>query len=210
MIWYPEIAGAVPPHILVDLFFDCLLDGRVIPDRLEHATSIGMALASVLSIRLSVESEDEELKGLRDCIGSNIKWLSPFESMFGLVVAVLKLVAQTPAPVPSGQLRQMWTLSQSTPDRLHLSTTYKVWLSRVMLQTIWRWRRVQDPTTILRFHSIELICKRLIADSDHALIILKTNCILILAISLGLTVDIRDLYAPADESVVYPRLYHTH
>ena len=208
--WYPEIAGAIPPHILVDLFFECLLDGRVIPDRLEHATSIGMALASVLSIRLSVESEDKELEELCERIGSSTKWLSPFESTFGLVVAVLKLVAQTPTPVPSGQFRQIWTLSQSTPDHLHLPATYKIWLSRVMLQTVWRWRRVQDPTTVLRFHSIELICNRLIADGDHSLVILKTNCVLIMAISLGLTVDIRDLYAPVDEYVVHPRLYDTH
>ena len=29
-IWYPEIATASSPHILADLFFDCLLDGRVV------------------------------------------------------------------------------------------------------------------------------------------------------------------------------------
>jgi len=48
-IWYPEIARALSPHTLADLFFECLLDGRVVPDKLEHATSIGMALASILS-----------------------------------------------------------------------------------------------------------------------------------------------------------------
>jgi len=54
MIWYPEIAGAVLPHTLADLFFDCLLDGQVIPGKSEHASSIGMALVSVLSVHLSI------------------------------------------------------------------------------------------------------------------------------------------------------------
>ena len=31
MIWYPEIAGVLSPHVLADLFLDCLLDGWVIP-----------------------------------------------------------------------------------------------------------------------------------------------------------------------------------
>jgi len=47
---YPEIAGALSPHILADLFFECLLDGWVAPYKLEHAISIGMALVSVLII----------------------------------------------------------------------------------------------------------------------------------------------------------------
>ena len=48
-VWYPEIAGALSPNILADLFFDCLLDRRVVPGEAEHASSIGMALASVLA-----------------------------------------------------------------------------------------------------------------------------------------------------------------
>jgi len=49
IIWYPELAAALSTRVLAGLFFECFLDGRVIPDRLEHASSIGMALASVLS-----------------------------------------------------------------------------------------------------------------------------------------------------------------
>ena len=207
-IWHPEIAGAIPPHILANLFFECLLDGRVIPGKSEYASSIGMALASVLSIRLGVEPENGELKDICELIESNVKWLLPFESLFGLVVAVLKLVARTPSPVPYGEFQQIWT-PRSTPGHLHLSTTCTVWLSRVMLQTIWRWRRVQGPTTILRFQSIESICRASIADGDQSLTILKTNCILMMAISLGLTVDVRDLYAPADECVVCRSSYNT-
>ena len=67
MVWYPEIAGAVSPHLLADLFFDYLLDRQVIPGILEHTSSIGMVLASVLSIRLSAEPENR-FRELRECI----------------------------------------------------------------------------------------------------------------------------------------------
>ena len=62
IVWYPEIAGALSPHILMYLFSECLLDGRVITGREEQASSIGMALASVLGIQLSVEPEREDLE----------------------------------------------------------------------------------------------------------------------------------------------------
>jgi len=199
MIWYPETAGALSPHVLAGLFFECLLDGRVIPDRLEHASSIGMALASVLSTQLSVASKDDGLEELCERIDSEVHRVPSFESTFGLVVTALKFIAQTPSRIPHGKIPQI-----QTPE--HLSTTCKLWLSRVMLQTVWRWRRVQGPQTVLPFYSIELACKRLIADSEQTPIILETNCILIMAISLGLVVDIHDLYAPADKCAIYPRL----
>ena len=199
-IWYPEIARALSPQILADLFFECLLDGRVIPDKSEHASSIGMALASVLSIQLSVEPEDGNLKELCERIDSDVQQAPSSESAFELVVTVLKLVVQDPSPVPTGKFLQVWTF-QDIPK--HLSATCKLWLSRVMLQTLWRWRRVQDPTTILRFYPIEPVCERLMEDGDQSLIILKTNCVLIMAISLGLIVDMRDLYAPVDKFVIY-------
>ena len=40
-IWYPEIARALSPHILADLFFDCLLDGWMISGKSGHASSMG-------------------------------------------------------------------------------------------------------------------------------------------------------------------------
>jgi hypothetical protein len=74
MIWYPEIAGALSPHILADLFFDCLLDGRVIPGKSEHASSIGMALASVLSTHLTIEPENQALRELCERIRDDVQW----------------------------------------------------------------------------------------------------------------------------------------
>ncbi|KAF9781606.1 hypothetical protein BJ322DRAFT_232845 [Thelephora terrestris] len=62
MIWYPEIAGVVSPHVLADLFFGCTLNGQVIPGKSEQASAIGMALASVLSTRLVIDPEGQELR----------------------------------------------------------------------------------------------------------------------------------------------------
>ena len=208
-IWYPEIAQALSPHILTDLLFECLLDGRVAPDKSEHATSIGMALASILSIQLSMGSVDEDLKlrELRERINSGFRWAHPIKSTFGLVAMVLKLVVWIPSPDLSGTTIIPLAFA-SIPEGL--PTTYKLWLSRVMLQTVWRWRRVQDPTTVLLFQNIEFVCKRLMADGDQTLILLKTNCVLTMAISLGLTVDMCDLYAPVDKCVTYLACRHIH
>jgi uncharacterized membrane protein YczE len=95
-IWYPEIATALSPHVLADLFFDCLLDGRVIPGKSEHASSIGMALASVLSTRLGMEPEDEGLRELCERIASHIQWERSSDPIYLLAVATLQFVASVP------------------------------------------------------------------------------------------------------------------
>ena len=59
-IWFPEIARAISLQVLADLFFDCLLERRVIPGKEEHAISTGMALASVLSIQLCIDPRSQE------------------------------------------------------------------------------------------------------------------------------------------------------
>ena len=196
MIWYPEIAGALSPHILADLFFDCLLDGRVVPGKSEHASSIGMALASVLSARLTIETEDKGLVGLCKRIDNGVEWVSSSEPTFMLVVATLRFVADTPTRV-QGSMFTSWELFESIPS--HLPTTRAFWLSRVILQTLWRWRGVQEPTRVLNFFAMGQICQSFAADNDKVLTIIKTNCFLAMAISLGLRINIRDLYAPNNE-----------
>ena len=193
MIWYPEIAEALSPHTLADLFFDCLLDGRVIPGKSEHASSVGMALASVLGIHLSIEPGDRALRELCERIRGHVEWVPSSEPIFLLVTAVLRFVADTPTRI-GDEPSINFELFESIPD--HLPTTHKLWLSRVILQTIWRCGRTQDPTTTVNFFAIGLICRVCTAGNDQVLTILKTNCFLIMAISLGLRVDIRDLYAP--------------
>jgi len=208
-IWYTEIAGALSPNILADLFFDCLLDGRVIPGKEGHAISIGMALASVLSIQLSIETRSEELRDLcaRISDGGELIYLWQLgpqsEPMFKLVVAVLKFVAQTVPSTPSWGAR---TGRDNSNMPEHLPSMHKLWLSRVILQTFWRWRRVQDFPTVLQSLPAELFCKIFMADGDQMPDILKTNTLLIMAISLGLKIDIRDLHAPHNKCVLPPPL----
>ena len=196
-VWYPEIAQALSPQVLADLFFDCVADGRIIAGKHEYVSSVGMALASVLSIQLCMEPEREDLKELCDRLYYHSKWVSSSGSTFILGVVVLRIVSETPTRVWSGSFLKQGIFAD-IPD--HLPTAHKLCLSRMLLQTIWRWRRIQETTTVFDFEAIELICKILMADGDQSLPILKINCFLIISISLGLRInDIRDLYAPNKE-----------
>ena len=102
MIWYPEIAGVVSPDVLADLFFDCFLNGQVIPGKSEHASAIGMALASVLSTRLVVEPESQVLEGVCLRIREGISDVVRSDSSCFLVVMVLRIVAEPVATESSG------------------------------------------------------------------------------------------------------------
>jgi len=195
MIWYPEIVGVLSPHILAGLFFDCLTDGRVAPGKFEHASSTGMALSSLLSIHLIAEPKNQALEELCERI-LNIR-IPSTEPTFVLVTTVLRFVVDT-AGCP---MFASWELLDRIPD--HLSTTQKLWLSRVILQTLWRLRRTHGPTSILRFSAMRPICQRFATSNGQTLSILKTNCFLMMAISLGLQIDIRDLYTPNTEYVIH-------
>ena len=185
-IWYPEIARVVSPHILADLFFDCFPNGQAIPGKSEHASAIGMALASVLSTRLVIEPENQVLGELCQRVQEDIKRLLPSDPTCRLVVKVLEIVAD--------EMRGPLLSSQVNPRTLnHLSTINKLWLSRVMLQNSWRWRLSYDSTFILLFR---LLSGGGMTDGDDTPIILKTICFLIAVISLGLQVDNRDLCPP--------------
>ena len=199
MIWYPETAGALSPRILADLFFDCLLDGQVIPGKSEHASSIGMALASVLSIHLSIEPENHAQRELCESILNRVELVPSSEPTFLLATAILRFVAYIPTPtrntvpVPS-------ELYESIPDRL--SATHQLLLSRVILQSIWRWCHIQNPTPPPDSSVIHLIRKAFTTGNGQILAILKTNYFLTMAIYLGLRVGVRDLYAPNDKCVI--------
>jgi len=197
MIWYPEIVGAISPRILVDLFFDCISDGRVIPGKSEHASSIGMALASVLSTRFNMEPEDEDLRELCEHIYDDIRWVLSPEPLFMLVVTVLIFVLET-----STRYRTVLPGEppRSVPD--YLSTTHKLWLSRIVLQTTWRREDRWKPTDCPNIMGKGLLFETLMAENDQSLSILRTNCFLTGAIYLGLKIGFRDLYAPDNTCVV--------
>ena len=104
----------------------------MIPDKLEHASSIGMALASVLSVQLNVEPENRDLRALCERIDSYAQWERPFDPTFALIVSVLRFVARTPTYVPDPEFLESWAF-HGTRERL--PTMCKLWLSRVTLQT---------------------------------------------------------------------------
>ena len=201
IIWYPEIAGTLSPSVLADLLFDCLLDGQVIPGKSGHATPVGMALASILSIQLSTASQHQELKETSERIQNHLELAHRSDPKFRLITVALKFITLTPSPVPNGFYLKWWAFDNIPGG---LSTPCKLWLSRIILQTVWRWRCVQDPNTVLHFWPMGQLCKRFMADGDENLPVLKTNCFLIMAISLGLQVGIHDLYAPNDKCVISP------
>jgi len=194
MIWYLEIVEALSPHILADLFFDCLLDGNATPGKAEYASSIGMALASVLSIRISAEPQNQALRELCESIRDPVQDVPSSESPLLLVTVILNFIAAAPTSV------EEYDIIRHIPS--NLPATHKLWLSRVILQTIWRWRCVQEPTRVLDFYGIGFLCQTFTTGGDQTPTILRTNCFLTMAISLGLQIDIRDLHAPNNVYVV--------
>ena len=204
-IWYPEIAGALSPHTLADLFFDCLLDGQIIPGKSDHAIATGMALASVLSVQLSMEPESEELEEicqrLRDRVRRGHSSAGPGSTpLLVLVVVALRFVTGC----LSDGLSRPRTLNLELCSRVppHLTTAHKLWLTRVILQTLWRYQRVQKHITESWIYDLDSLFQKCMADDGWSVGILRTNCFLIAAISLGLQIDFRDLYAPDNMYVV--------
>jgi len=207
MILYPEIADILSPRVLANHFLECLSDGRVVPGKLEHASVIGMALASVLSIQLCTEPKRGDLRSLNDSIHHYANLVSESEPTFLPGVEILRIVSQTPERVRSESLRKWDILSNISDD---LPTTDKLCLSRMALQTVWRWRQVQDPTTVFSLEEIDSFCKGLMANGDHLLPALKIHCFLTMAISLGDPVgDIHILFSPDTECVISPSFLST-
>ena len=202
-VWYPEIAGTLSPHTLADLFFDCLLDGRIIPGRSEHAISIGMALALVLSVQLTMEPESETLRALCQHLCDHVQWQDLHggqRSISSLVMAILRFVAISISDPPKAFHIVRWFFS---PDfSWQLSTTHKLWSAKVVLQTLWRCRHVQEPITGQLIWGVGLMIEKLMADDGQNITILRTNCFLVAAISLGLQIDLHDLHVPNNMFVV--------
>ena len=194
-IWYPEIAGTLSPHVLADLFLDCLLDGQVVPGKEEHASSIGMALASVLSTHLTMEPENRALKDLCEHIGKNVRPLFSSKPMYKLVVTTLEFIRDA----THMDLHHLHSWNKTS----NLSVAQKLWLSRIALQTLWRRKRLVG-SPFEPGDAISLICNSSTADGGQTPTIIKTNCFLTMAISLGLRIDIRDLYAPNNKCVPPP------
>jgi len=191
-VWYPKIAGVLSPRTLAKLFVECISYERVIPGKVDHASVIGMALASVLSIQLCMEPEREDLQRLSGEVLHYANCVSESEHTFLPGVSILRIVLENSA-------------SFSEWDNIsdHLPTTHKLCLSRVVLQTVWRWRRVTGAPAVFNLEAIDSFCRGLMANGDHSHTTLKIHCLLIMAISLGHQVgEIHTLFIPDDEYVI--------
>jgi len=195
-VWYPATAGTLSPRDLVDLFFDCISDRRVIPGKSEQALATGMTLVSVLSIRLSMEPGNDDLRGLCVRLVTDLEWVPSSEPMFFLVIWAIILVARAPTGMPDYE-RYVETAIDRVPK--HLPSTFKVWLTRVILQTTWRLRRLQHGVAAVG--SDVPFCARLAAGGDLVPPVFKINHILLMTLSLGLDIDLQELHIPDDEYV---------
>jgi hypothetical protein len=72
----------------------------------------------------------------------------------------------------------------------------RIWIARVLLQTMWRWRQKVDPGTIICLPAANTVMRVLFSTADPTLLIMKSTMSLVLAIGLGLRVDINDTYIP--------------
>lgn len=197
-ILYPDIADIISPGILKDHLLACLPDGRVPPDKLEHVNVIGLALASVLSIQLCINPT--VLLNLSRVIRAYTDWISTSSKpKFLTGIAILGVVSQSPEELRGESFQIISKIPGDTP------TNHKLCLSRTILQTIWRWR--QDPNQTAAFINLEalgLFCKGLMENGDHIIPALKTNCFLIMTISLGEQFGkVRTLFTP-NEYVILP------
>ena len=200
IIWYPEVAGVVSPHILADLFFDCLSDGQVIPGKSEHATAIGMAVASVLTTHLVIEPRSRVLRRLCWRLEKNTQGASSSDPTCLLVMNVLRSFEE-PYFIQHIGLEPNFKFDPWPIDRL--STTNTLWLSRVVLQHFWRRRHSCNSIIVFSPPPLLFLCKGSPTGGEDTSVILKTNCLLIAAISLGLRVNNRDLYPPNTVCVTY-------
>ena len=62
--------------------------------------------------------------------------------------------------------------------------------------------------TVPHFFPLGSFCKSLRAGGDQIPNVLKTSCVLITVISPGLSVEMRDLFAPVDGCVIHPARHH--
>ena len=73
IVWYPETATSLCPSRIADLFFDCFLDGAVIPGAEERMNRIARILASILNIHACTGHDLEAVSRIGERI-SDLQW----------------------------------------------------------------------------------------------------------------------------------------
>lgn len=177
IVWYPGIATSVCPLRLARTFFDCFLDGKVIPGAEERACHISRILASILNIHACMGYRLEAINS----IGEEIRALGWEHKDPDIAMAwwILTLTFHEEILV-------------CPPLRKDASPAFCVWLSKMILQSVY-WRQARAAS---RRYSIvwfgqpfgQILAKRKVPNAVYL------NLVLACAVSLGLRLNISDLH----------------
>ena len=177
IVWYPDIAATACPSRLAGLFFECFIDGQVIPGTEERACYIARILTSILNIRA--------------CTGHNSRVINDI----GRKIFALGWEHKNP------DIAMAWWFLTLTfhgeilvcpPLRKDASPAFCVWLSQMILQSVY-WRQTRAES---RRYSIvwfgqpfeQILTGRKVPNAVYL------NLILACAVSLGLRINISDLH----------------
>lgn len=200
IIWYTGISGALSPYVLAELLFGYLMDKQVISGKAGQARAIAMALASVLSAQLCLEPEN---KDLREFCGSIVVSIGRLpgnnRGNFPLVMWALDLVARpldSSLGLPGVVIPA--TSYRITPREMERAgfMKFRLWIARVLFQTMWQWRRSYDPNMIICLPKTDFVIQALFRSTGPAPVVFEPNVTLALAIGLGLRANVYDTYVP--------------
>ena len=175
IVWYPEIAKSLCPHRVAGFFFDCFLDGNIIPGMEERACYIAFTLASTLNIRACLKQDLESIVA----IGQQVLELN-HEIHPDISVAWWSL-----------QLTFDDQIMGCPPLRKDASAAFCIWLSRMILQSVY-WR--QEKSGRCDISDFERGFEHLVKYRKAFPNAVVLNLILACAVSLGLRLNPMDLH----------------
>ena len=208
IVLYPTIAKTLPPYLLAHLLFECIIEEEIVPGRMDQACSAGMALASVLSIQLCLNPECQHAQEICRRVMSTIPMLKLDGPTLTLVANALCLLAEPLTAPPYTYLvspkypldAQMAELSRLRGSE-DITCAFRCWLCRVLLQTVWRSRQLNDSNVMFDMSKIAVFLNALLKGRDSIPTAIKTTVVLTLAIALGQTASLDDLYVPDTKCV---------
>ena len=175
IVWYPAIARSLCPRRVAGFFFDCFLDGNIIPGMEERACYIAYTLASTLNIRSCMSYDLDTVRS----IGERVLTLN-HETHPDLRVACWSLMITFNDEITS------------CPSlRKDASPAFCTWLSQMVLQSVY-WR--QKKGEICPIPYFESAFSRLVKNRKDPPNSVILNLFLACAVSLDIRLDLMDLH----------------
>ena len=175
IVWYPEIAKSLCPHRVAGLFFDCFLDGNIIPGMEQRACYTASTLASALNIRACMKHDLESTRAIGERVLTLNHEIHPdiWVAWWSLLITFSDRVTRCP-PLPKDP-----------------SVAFCIWLSRMVLQSVY-WRlEMNGGCDISHFEGgFEQLVKYREAPPNAVIL----NLVLACAVSLGLRLNPMDLH----------------